>query len=111
LFAGPAVTLEQGADTGSQTAFELVFGTALDWFKFTHPELDLSTQLVLFPSMPEAGRVRAWFDTTLRWEIVNDLYWQLSVYDHYGTEAVNFCNGTRSSSYDYQIAASRGWSW
>lgn len=88
-----------------------MLGTALDWFQFTLPELDLSTQLVLFPSLSDRRRVRGKFNIALRWEIVRDLYWELSIYDDYDSQRVSLDDGTLSSSNDYGLSTSLGWSW
>ena len=111
LFTGPAVTMEQYTDTDSQTGAEFILASELDWFRFTHPEVDLSTTLIVFPSLSDFGRVRASLDIALRWEIVKDLYWELTLYDDYDNETVNLDDGTSSSSNDYGITTSLGWSW
>ncbi len=57
-----------------------------EWYRYDSPELDWSTSLELIPSLTESGRVRGEFDATLSWEIFNDLFWQLGVYDSYDSQ-------------------------
>jgi hypothetical protein len=71
--------------TASETtdSVEAVFSVDWDWFRFDAPELDWSTTLDLFPSLTESGRVRANFDTSLKWELINDLKWGLTFYSSF----------------------------
>ena len=41
----------------------------------------LSTNLQVYPNLMDRGRVRAELDITLKWEMVEDLFWELSFYD------------------------------
>jgi len=59
---------------------EATFAADWDWFLFDDPELDWSTQLEVFPNLSDWGRVRATFDTSLQWEVINDLKWGISFY-------------------------------
>jgi hypothetical protein len=56
---------------------------AWDWYRFDTPELDLSTSVEIIPSITEWGRIRSEIDVALKWEIVNDLKWQIEVYDSF----------------------------
>jgi len=57
-----------------------------EWYRFDSPELDWSTNIEIIPSLTESGRVRGEFDTTLSWEIFNDLFWKLEFYDSYDNQ-------------------------
>jgi putative salt-induced outer membrane protein YdiY len=70
-----------------------------DWFRFDDPELDWSTQFVLFPNLSELGRLRANFDTSLQWEMINDLKWGIAIYSTYDNKP----QGVDSSTTDYGI--------
>ena len=81
---GLMYTKEDVADsTESETNQEAFLGVDWQVFRFDDPELDLTTQVAVIPSLSEAGRRRAYADITLRWEIVGDLYWRLSFTDNY----------------------------
>jgi len=74
---------ETGIDPGEVDSIEATFSLNWDWFRFDSPELDWSTALELIPSLTESGRVRAEFDTGLKWEIFNDLKWGVEFYSSF----------------------------
>lgn len=112
LLGGIDIIEEQFAGEDSQFGSELVLGGVLDWYKFRSPELDLSSTLTIYPSLTDSGRVRGSFDITLKWEIYDDLFWQLSFYDDYDSDASSEQGTDESaSSNDYGVTTSIGWSW
>ena len=76
-----------------------------DWFRYDTPELDLSTSLQIIPNLSESGRVRGEFDISLKWEMVEDLFWELSFYDSYDSDPG--VEGAEEN--DYGVATSLGW--
>ena len=85
---------------------EAVIAVSWDWFRYDSPELDLSTTLQIIPNLTESGRVRGEFDVSLKWEIVSDLFWELSLYDSYDSDPV--VDGAEKN--DYGVATSLGYS-
>lgn len=82
------------------------FGTFnWDWFRYDTPELDLSTNLHVFPNLTDTGRVRAEFDIKLKWEMIEDLFWELSFYNSYDSDPVVL----DAEKTDYGIVTSIGW--
>lgn len=82
------------------------FGTLTwDWFRYDTPELDLSTNFQVIPSLTDSGRVRAELDIKLNWELIEDLFWQISFYDSFDSNPV-FIGAEKN---DYGIATSVGW--
>ena len=61
-------------------SLEATFSVVWDWFLFEDPELDLSLNIEIIPSLTEKGRVRSELSTTLSWEVIGDLDWALSYY-------------------------------
>jgi hypothetical protein len=86
-------------DTDSLESYGSV---AWQWFRFDDPELDWTTTLEIIPSLTESGRIRGQFDTTLRWEIINDFYWQLDIYDSYDNQP----QGDTTTTNDYGVTTS-----
>ena len=81
LEAGLQVSRENlVAETEDTDSLEATFTVKWDWFIFQDPELDWSTIVQLVPSLTESGRVRGELDTSLQWEIMNDLKWGFSLY-------------------------------
>ncbi|MGE0621420.1 MAG: DUF481 domain-containing protein [Pseudomonadales bacterium] len=109
-FTGIDISEERFNEQSSRWGSELIFGTTIDWYKFRSPELDLSSSIVLFPSITDWGRVRASFDLSLRWEIFDDLFWEVSVYDDFDSRAYDSTTDTNDKSNDYGISTSIGWS-
>lgn len=80
---------------------EALFTMNWDWFLFQNPELDWSTTIELIPSLTESGRVRGEIDTSIKWEIIDDLQWGFSLYGSVDNQPAE----TGSSS-DYGVTAS-----
>jgi hypothetical protein len=74
------------AETEDVDSIEAKFAVDWDWFLFDSPELDWSTQFEMFPNLSELGRVRANLDTSLKWEMINDLKWGVSLYSSYDNQ-------------------------
>lgn len=76
---GLLLTRENIAGSGdSESSREAFLGARYEWFRYDDPQLDLTTQLVVIPSLTESGRVRGKFNLTLRWEMIDDLYWRVT---------------------------------
>ena len=103
LSGGLKATRENDAGVAEDTdSLESYGAMAWQWFRFDDPELDWTTTLEIIPSLTEAGRIRGQFDTTLRWEIINDFYWQLDFYDSYDNQP----QGDTTTTNDYGITTS-----
>ena len=97
-----------GATTGQSSTenLEAQFGIAFDRFIFDSPSMDLSTSLYVYPNLTESNRTRSQLDISLRWELIKDLYWDLSYYNSYDSKPPS---GSESTS-DYGIVTSVSWS-
>lgn len=93
------------AGVSDEDTVEAFGSISWDWFRYDTPELDLSTNLNVFPNLSDSGRVRAEFDISLKWEMVEDLFWELSFYDSYDSDPIVL--GAEKN--DYGIATSLGW--
>jgi hypothetical protein len=76
-----------------------------DWFRYDAPELDLTTTLHIIPNLSESGEYRGEFEIKLKWEIVEDLFWSLSLKDTYDSKVLEF-EGDKN---DYSLITSVGW--
>lgn len=74
---------------------------------FEDPSLDLSVGLRAYPSFTESGRLRAEFDARMRYELVNDLFVDLRVYESYDSDPP----GGEGAANDYGVVTSIGWSY
>jgi hypothetical protein len=82
---------------------EAVLRTEYSTWKYTTPELRLKLDLSIFPSLTESGRVRADTDINIRWELVEDFYWEVTAFGTYDNQA------TEDSEFDYGISTGVGW--
>ena len=67
------------------------------------PELDIRFALNLYPSLTDSGRLRGDSDLRLRWELYQDLFWDVTgwgVYDN---------RNTGDSDLDYGVSMGIGW--
>jgi hypothetical protein len=105
FMGGLAYAREYDVDSStSDNAVEGVIGLNLDWFRFGRPELDVSTSLLLFAQLAEPHSSRGNLNVDFYWKLVNDFYWNFSVYySYYGNASPT------ASSTDYGITASLGW--
>jgi hypothetical protein len=95
--------------SGSTSDVETIeaFGTlSWDWFRFDTPELDLSTTIQAIPNLTDTGRMRGELDIELKWEMIEDLFWDLSIYNSFDSDPV--VDGAEKN--DYGISTSLGWS-
>ena len=93
-------------DNSSEQNVEGLLGMEYSRYVFDDPSVDLTTTLAAFPSITDAGRLRTQFDISLRWEIISDLYWDLSYYSTYDSDPPS----GSSVNNDYGVVTSIGWS-
>jgi len=92
-------------DDEKSTDLEGVVSTKFKKFQYHSPKIDFTTDIMIYPSITTWGRVRYTFDTKLKWEIFNDLFWQLTIYDYFDNQP-----STNMGTHDYGIIISFGWS-
>jgi len=103
---GLQITQEWNQDTaGSTTSLEGLILLRHRKFQYDDPEIDLSTNLRVYPSITTLGRYRVNFNTNLTWEIYTDLFWKLTFYDNYDSQPPS----EDASKNDFGITLSFGW--
>lgn len=107
IFGGVAGVEEwlAGAESAHRTSSEALAGLRGMVYRFGDPETTLTSRLLLFPSLTESGRFRARLDTSLRRELVKDLFVEISFYDWYENEPPD----PGSLENDYGISTSVGY--
>ena len=91
--------------TADQETIEAYGMVSWDWFRFDTPELDLSTSLEVIPNLTDTGRVRGELDIELKWEMIEDLFWQLSYYNSYDSDPAT----AGAEKNDYGVITSLGY--
>ncbi len=94
---------EKSKPGDSLTSLEGVLGATFSIWHFDTPELDLSTDLTLYPGITESGRWRGNADVRLSWELVNDFYWDFTTWATYDNQSQS------GSDTDYGITAGLSW--
>jgi hypothetical protein len=77
--AGLLASREFRTDSAN-SSLEAYLGGYFSWFRHRFPKTDIRTDVVIFPSLTDSGRLRSNFDVSLTREIVTDLSIDLSVY-------------------------------
>lgn len=107
LMGGLVATTETlEGDASSQENIEGLLAMDYSRYIYDDPTLDLSARLSVFPSITESGRMRTQFDINLHWEMIADLFWDLSYYNTYDSDPPS---GSETTS-DYGVVTSIGWS-
>ncbi|MEH6569737.1 MAG: DUF481 domain-containing protein [Halioglobus sp.] len=91
-----------GGDT--QESVEGILSTEYSTWKFDSPELNIKFGISVYPSFTESGRVRADSDLSFRWEIVTDLFWDITAFGIYDNKAAD-----SDAQFDYGITTGLGW--
>jgi hypothetical protein len=94
-----------GADAG-QTSLEAFLGVQYSRFRYHHPKQNLSIAAFVFPSLTESGRLRAQLNNHWRQELIDDFFFELSIYANYDSQPPE---GAAFGA-DYGIVTSIGYS-
>ena len=86
--------------TEGATNLEGLIALNYQLYIYDSPKASLSTDIVAFPGLTDWGRIRVNYNITLSWEIIIDLFWELSGYYSYDNKPTT---GTGASSNDYYI--------
>ncbi len=103
--AGLQVLTEEGTEEGTRQSVEAFFSGEYGFWRFDDPEMDISFTLSLYPSLSESGRLRSSSDLRVRWEIINDLYWDITAFGSYDNQADSDRN------VDYGVTTGVGWTY
>jgi len=95
----------QSENTVSEEYLEAFVTLTWDWFRYDTPELDLTTSLQFIPNLTDSGEYRGEFEIEFKWEIVEDMFWALTIADSYDSKAET-AGGEKN---DYSIITSVGW--
>lgn len=106
LIGGLQVSRENvNADVADEDFLEASVKLTWDWFRYDTPELDLTTSLQIIPNLSDSGEYRGEFKIEFKWEIIEDLFWALTINDSYDSKA----ELTGGENNDYSIITSLGW--
>ena len=107
LAAGLNASREDVSGAGSdQDNLEAFVSADFTIFDYDTPKTDLRSSVVAYPSLTEAGRLRLDFQASLRQELVEDFFLDLTVYTNYDSDPPTATADTT----DYGILLSVGYS-
>ena len=87
VLAGVLVNQEKTLTTTTTSEnLEALFAAQVKWFKYRHPKVDITSGLELYPSLTSFGRVRLEYDLSAKYELINDLYLNVQLYDNFDNE-------------------------
>jgi Protein of unknown function, DUF481 len=101
--AGLQALWERGADGNDTESLEAFFSGEYALWRFNTPELDIRLNLNLFPSLTESKRMRGNSDIRVSWEIVDDLFWDVTAFGTYDNRAES------ERHLDYGVSTGLGW--
>lgn len=105
-FVALAAARENFVEEAGRNSLEGVVGTQYSYFRYDTPKRSIDAGFAVFPSITESGRVRAEADVTSRVELVEDLFFDLTFYGSYDSDA----DPSASSNSDYGVVTSLGYS-
>ena len=103
-YAGVAYNHESYTGEDSQDSVEGVLGTQYSFFRYDSPEASLDAMLNVYPSLTRSGRVRAESKLRSRYELVKDLFFEVSLYGSYDSDP----GPSAESNSDYGLTTSLG---
>lgn len=86
-------------------SLEGVFSTQFTAWRFESPEMDLDIKFNLYPSLSDSKRLRSDTDIRIRWELVEDLFWDVTAFATYDNKA------GIDQEIDYGITTGIGWTY
>jgi hypothetical protein len=105
IMAGLDVNHEIPTEGANETNLEGVIGLSYEYFKYTIPKKSLKSDLMVYPSITGAGRVRVEFNTNFDLELVRDFFWGMEFYTSYDSEPLT----EDAESIDYGVNTSVGY--
>jgi len=91
-----------------QSSLEGVVGGQWRIFRFNDPEVSLTAQAALYPSITESGRHRSSLNVTLARDLVKDFTLSLSLYQSYDSDPPAEASGELNKK-DYGVVTSLGY--
>ena len=85
-------------ETDGATNLEGLVSLNYQFYIYDSPKAKMSTDIVAFPGLTDWGRIRVNYNVTFSWEIIIDLFWELSGYYSYDNKPTS-----GASSDDYYI--------
>ncbi len=99
MLAGLNINNEVPKTGETETNLELVGTLMYDYFFYTYPERRFILDISVYPSITDAGRIRSTIETSFRFELLRDLFWDLTAYGSFDNEPT--ADGSANSDYGF----------
>ncbi len=93
-------------DTTALNNMEAIISTQYRLFKFTNPEIDITTDFTFFPNLTTKGRLRLEYNLNTKVEIFNDFYVGLNYYYSFDSKPMS----STAANDDWGITTTFGYS-
>jgi hypothetical protein len=104
-FLGLQYQSEKSEPGDKRDSLELAIGTEIALWRFDSPEYDVKMTYNLYPGLTESGRLRGNADVRFSWELIEDLFWDVTFWGTYDNDTPS------SSDYDYGVTTGLGWTY
>lgn len=66
-----------------ENSIEAILGMKCIWFQYKHPNINLTTNLDVYPSLTIPQRIRVEYSIATKYEVFNNFYLGLTIYDNF----------------------------
>lgn len=101
---GLQVISERFTGESTNQDVELFLSTEYSIWQFSSPEINVDVGFSLYPSLTDSGRLRTDGNLRIRWELIEDLYWDV-------TSWMTSDNQAEDNTIDYAITTGIGWTY
>lgn len=107
LYTGIVGTRESfSGNADSESNVEALFGASYNKYVYDKPKVNISSYLRIYPSLTDWGRYRGELEATIRYELLTDVFFDLSIYGTYDSDSPS----GSEESFDYAFTTSIGYS-
>ena len=91
----------------TENAYNLEGILTVEFYRFIYktPKMSLDSYFNVYPNLTDFGRIRTELEIKLKWEIISDLYWNLT----FKSSSDNRPPSGEKANIDYNIIVSFGW--
>lgn len=101
--SGLQLITENTSGDGEEQNVELYLSTHFRTWRFSTPELDVDLRFNVYPNLTDTGRLRSDADVTIRWEIIEDLFFDITAYGSFDNQS------DAQDDFDYALTTGIGW--
>ncbi len=104
-FLGIQAAIEESFGSEKFNSVEGVFGGTYALWRYDTPEVELAMDATIYPGITESGRWRGNGNLRLSWELIEDLFWDITAWTTYDNQSQS------GSDTDYGVSTGLGWTY